>query len=315
VCTVFPRSRSVRGWRSRVLFIFLDGVGIGPRDPGVNPFLKANLPELTRRLGGDVPHLGQPEVEGDSARAFPLDPLLGVDGTPQSGTGQTALLTGENAPALYGRHFGPWVPVALRPLLLQKSLLARAMAMGVPCAFANAYPARFVEAASTRRPPAPPLAARGAGLLNRHEDALARGEALSSEIVNTAWRIRLGLTRLPEVTPREAGRNLARIVETARLTFFAHYSTDTAGHKKDMGEAVGALERVDSFLGGVLEAVPPGTLTVLASDHGNIEDITSGHTRNPTLALLAGPGSARLRKNLTRITDLPGMVLKHLQRR
>jgi 2,3-bisphosphoglycerate-independent phosphoglycerate mutase len=303
----------VSAWESRVLFIFLDGVGIGPPDPRINPFLKANLPELTKRLGGYLPHLEQAEVGGDGVRAFPLDPLLDVDGTPQSGTGQTALLTGENAPAIYGRHFGPWVPVALRPMLLEKSILSRALALGIPCAFANAYPAQFVEAASTRRPPAPPLAARGAGLLTRHEDALARGEALSSEIVNTAWKTRLGLTHLPEVTPREAGRNLARIAETARLTFFAHYSTDTAGHKKDMGEAVEALERVDSFLGGVLEALPPSTLTVLASDHGNIEDVTSGHTRNPTLALLAGPGAARLRRGLTRITDLSGMILRHLQ--
>jgi hypothetical protein len=300
-------------WESRVLFIFLDGVGIGPPDARINPFFQATLPELRSRLGGDLPHLGQPFAGADDAWAFPLDPLLGVDGTPQSGTGQTALLTGENAPALYGRHFGPWVPVALRPMLLERSLLSRAMALGIPSAFANAYPARFVEAASTRRPPAPPLAARGAGLLNRHEGALARGEALSSEIVNTQWRVRLGLTHLPEITPREAGRNLAGIVETARLTFFAHYSTDTAGHKKDMGKAVEALERVDAFLGGVLEALPPRTLTVLASDHGNIEEITSGHTRNPTLAVLAGPGAAKLKESLTRITDLPAMILKHLR--
>jgi 2,3-bisphosphoglycerate-independent phosphoglycerate mutase len=302
----------VSGWESRVLFIFLDGVGIGPPDAGVNPFLQARLPQLRGRLGGRLPHLLDPETGDGKAMAFPLDPLLGVEGIPQSGTGQTALLTGENAPFIHGGHFGPWVPVALRPMLLERNLLSTARARGVTCAFANAYPARFAGAVWPRRPPAPPLAARGAGLLHRHEDALARGEALSSEIVNTAWRTRLGLTHLPEITPEEAGRNLAGIVETARLTFFAHYSTDLVGHKGLMEEAVGALERVDAFLGSTLDAVPPGTLTVVASDHGNIEDITGGHTRNPSLTLLLGPCAPDFREGLSRITDIPGMILRYL---
>lgn len=300
------------GWESRVLFIFLDGVGIGPSDPRTNPLLKARLTQLGARLGGALPHLGREEAGKGDALAFPLDPLLGVEGTPQSGTGQTALLSGENAPLLFGRHFGPWVPVALRPMLLERNLLSRARARGIECAFANAYPARFVDVVLPRRPPALPLAAKGAGLLHRHEDALARGEAISSEIVNTAWRTHLGLTHLPEVTPEQAGLNLAGIVETARLTFFAHYSTDLAGHMGRMDEAVEALERVDAFLGGVLKALPPGTLTVLASDHGNIEDITSGHTRNPALTVLLGPGASTLREGLSRITDIPGMILRYL---
>ena len=32
---------------TRVLFLFLDGVGIGPADPDVNPFLRARLPVLS----------------------------------------------------------------------------------------------------------------------------------------------------------------------------------------------------------------------------------------------------------------------------
>lgn len=297
---------------SRVLFVFLDGVGIGPPHPRTNPFLQAHLPQLKSRLGGDLPHLGRPEVGDAEARAFPLDPLLGVEGIPQSGTGQTALLTGENAPLLHGSHFGPWVPVTLRPMLLERNLLSRVRGRGIECAFANAYPARLLDAPWPRRPPAPPLAARGAGLLHRHEDALARGEALASEIVNTTWRTRLGLAHLPEITPQEAGRNLAAIVGTARLTLFAHYSTDLAGHSGLMEEAVAALERVDAFLGGVLEALPPATLTILASDHGNIEDLTAGHTRNPSFTLLLGPPAHTLREGLSSITDIPGMILRYL---
>ena len=70
---------------------------------------------------------------------IPLDPLLGVGGLPQSGTGHAALLTGRNAAALYGRHFGPWVPVPLRPLVMEENVLSRAQALGASCAFANAW--------------------------------------------------------------------------------------------------------------------------------------------------------------------------------
>ena len=63
------------------------------------------------------------------------------------------------------------------------------------------------------------------------EEALARGDALSSEIVNTAWRTRLGYVELPEIPPLEAGKKLARISRQVDLTFFAHYTTDYAGHR------------------------------------------------------------------------------------
>ena len=65
----------------RVLFVFLDGVGIGPDDPAHNPFLRGRLPWLAEALG-DVPTLDRPETRGPSAHAFPLDATLGVDGIP-----------------------------------------------------------------------------------------------------------------------------------------------------------------------------------------------------------------------------------------
>jgi len=307
----------------RVLFIFLDGVGIGPPDAAVNPFLTARLPNLTGLLNEQIPHLQQevhpnsnpgPDARPSSggAVALPLDPLLGVAGLPQSGTGQMALLTGENAAVLYGRHFGPWVPVPLRPLMAERNVLSRAKAHGIPCVFANAYPSQFIHRAWTKRPAGPPLAAYGAGLLTRTEEELARGEAVSSEILNTAWRTRLGLDHLPEITPEEAGRNLGRIASTADFTFFAHYSTDTAGHERTMKAAVKALERVDAFLGGLIPGLSPETLLILASDHGNIEDITKGHTRNPTFSLLKGPGVGDLANGLTSIMDVPRLILRYL---
>lgn len=292
----------------RILLLFVDGVGIGPGDEEVNPFLRARLPVLSELLG-QVPTLedlsasaGTGRDTGD-VRLLPLDACLGVEGLPQSGTGQITLLTGRNAAQLFGRHFGPWPPVRLRPLLDRENLLVRARAAGFDVTFANAYPRNYPGNRSSRLVAAPPLAARSAHLLNRHHEALAAGEAVASEIVNEGWRRMMGPQRIPAVTPREAGTTLARLAGEAHLTLFAHYLTDLAGHRGGMAGAVEALERVDGFLGGVLDDLPADVLLLLVSDHGNVEDVRGGHTRNPALGLAVGPSARRLpaRPDLTAI--------------
>ena len=350
------------GERRRALFVFVDGVGLGPADPDVNPLARAELPALAALLDGRAPVLEAAPHHGRAASLVGLDATLGVPGLPQSGTGQAALLTGRNAAALFGRHFGPWTPTALRPLVERESILARARAAGCAVAFANAYPEELVAAldaaeagaaeedgepfgragavepdeehvggtgasapapgAASGRPrrrsrprlplPArigPPLAARAAGLLTRHTAALLRGDAVASEITNDAWRERLGRLELPVITAAGAGRNLARIAAAHDLTFFAHYATDTAGHRGGMAAALAALQRVDAFLAGILEELPGDTLLLIASDHGNLEDTRTGHTRNPALCLVAGPGHERLAARLRSLTDVAPALL------
>jgi predicted AlkP superfamily pyrophosphatase or phosphodiesterase len=193
--------------------------------------------------------------------------------------------------------------------MMEENVLSRARAQGARCAFANAYPSQYHHLAWSKRPAGPPLAAKAAGLLTRHEDHLATGDAVSSEMVNSAWRTRLGFRHVPDISLEEAGRNLARIANDVELTLFAHYATDTAGHEKKMDPAVSALERADRFLGGLLTELDPGTLLIIASDHGNIEDITQGHTHNPILVILAGPGARQLAEGPTSITDVADLIL------
>jgi 2,3-bisphosphoglycerate-independent phosphoglycerate mutase len=278
----------------RVLLVFLDGVGIGEDDAEVNPFIKAraSLPTLNALMGGNTPTLSAPRGIGPGGVTMPLDAPLDVEGLPQSGTGQTALLTGEGAAELHGRHFGPWVPVALRPLVEERSVLRRALEAGRSAAFANAYPRAWPGSGRRSRfIAAPPLAAKAAGLLDRHEKSLGEGRAISSEIVNDGWRTHLGHHWLPEITPQQAGANLAAISSQNDLTLYAHYSTDGAGHEQSIARAVSALQLVDAFFEGVLSELSPGTLLLVTSDHGNIEDVRAGHTRNPALGIAAGPGA------------------------
>lgn len=282
---------------ARLLFVFLDGVGIGTDDPARNPFARAVIPTLLQLMGGRIPTLDAPRVEGAHGRSFPLDASL-------CGTGQAALLTGANAPALFGRHFGPWTPVSLRPLVEERSILRRAGDAGAAVAFANAYPRGWPGPRGDRRVAGPPLAARAAGLLVRHHEDLGRGRAVSSEIVNDAWRRHLGHLDLPAVTEAEAGRNLARIAADAEFTLYAHYATDTAGHRGGMEGGVAALERVDRFLAGVREELPDDVTLLLASDHGNLEEVGAGHTLNPALGVASGPLADLLADGTVSLTDV-----------
>lgn len=123
---------------------------------------------------------------------------------------------------------------------------------------------------------------------------------MSSEIVNDGWKTHLGHDWLPDITPSQAGAALGRIAVEHDLTLYAHYSTDTAGHRGGMDGAVEALERVDLFLRGLLETLDPSVLLLVTSDHGNIEDVRAGHTSNPALGLLSG----ELPDDVSEIRDL-----------
>ena len=294
----------------RVLLLFLDGVGLGD-DADYNPFTHASLPTLHSLLG-TLP-LRSAVVTADGASLHALDATFGVDGLPQSGTGQAALFTGEDAVALHGRHFGPWVPTTLRAMLAERNLLVRAQQAGRSVAFANAYPEELVARVQdqSRRVPAflragPPLVALAAGVLTRHTAALVRGDAVASEITNEGWRERLRRD-VPVIAPEAAGANLAAITAQHDLTLYAHYATDTVGHLRALEPAVSVLERVDGLLRGVLDHLPAGTTVVIASDHGNIEDIRAQHTRNPALGMVIGPGAENAA--LHALTDVAPCVL------
>ncbi len=72
----------------RVLFIFLDGIGLGADNPEINPFARVEMPFLQSLLGGQKMLATSAPHDGERATLLPLDAALGVDGLPQSATGQ-----------------------------------------------------------------------------------------------------------------------------------------------------------------------------------------------------------------------------------
>ncbi len=301
---------------ARVVLLFLDGVGIGRKDPETNPFFRARLPVLSSLCGGEAPHKPLKHLSTAEAEIVSLNATLGMPGLPQSGTGQAAIFTGVNGAKIFGRHFGPHPPSVLRPIIAEKSIFRRLQSMGKSVAFANAYPQRFFEYAesSARRLTVTTLACRMAGVQLRTASELRRGDALSPDFIRARWP-ELGHPEIDPVTALEAGKHLARISSQFDFTLFEYWLTDHAGHSQKMAFAVEVLERFDEFLSGLLQSINLDASSVMiVSDHGNIEDLsTKSHTRNRVLCIIAGKRRRWLARRLRNLTDVTPSILRFFQ--
>ncbi len=281
--------------------LFVDGVGIGRRDPAANPLFAARLPALRSLGDGALPSLGQRSINAARAVTIPVDATLGVPGLPQSGTGQTALFTGVNAARVVGRHFGPYPYSTLRPLIAERNIFRLLLAGGLRPAFANAFPDRFFRYMEQHesRLTVTTRACISSGMALRTELHLRSGEGVSADITGEGWA-RLGHPSVSVITPAEAGRRLVHLLARHDFVLFEYWHTDRAGHSRNREQAVEVLERFDGFLEGILASIDfSRTLLVMTSDHGNIEDLSvKTHTRHPVPLVLAGFHHRRLAEDI-----------------
>lgn len=276
-----------------ILFLFLDGIGLGSADSNINPFAKQKMSNLQDLLDGhpliNGSHL---PVISERATLLALDACLGVPGFPQSATGQATLLTGENVPSQLGYHYGPKPNPPIRELLSNGNLFSRLSKSGYVCAFLNAYPPRYFEAIESglRMYSAIPWAVMSAGIQLKDIDDLIEGRAISADFTAHGWHEHLDLPETPKITEFEAGRLLKELSKNYHLAFFEYWLSDYAGHKQNMSQASDLLASFDQVLGGLLNFwQDEDGLIILTSDHGNMEDLrTRRHTSNPVPALLIG---------------------------
>jgi 2,3-bisphosphoglycerate-independent phosphoglycerate mutase len=306
----------------RVLFLFLDGVGLAPQGSD-NPLSYVPMPHLHDLLGGPLvldgrtDRLRTPRVRRKSGQVSQLtlnalDACLGVPGLPQSATGQTALFTGVNAPAMVGDHVTAYPTAALRQLLAEYSLLKRAAEAGARVIFANAHSERFWRMVEGRklRLGASTLTALAAGAPIPTLSDLMAGRAVLWDITHEIASGHLGYD-LPLVSAEEAGGRLARLAAQYDLVLFETFLTDLAGHRRIEPEWV--LPRLDAFLGAILAHRSSDTSLVICSDHGNLEDATTkGHTTNPVPLLVVGPAAGFFRQAAA-ITDVAPTILSVLE--
>jgi 2,3-bisphosphoglycerate-independent phosphoglycerate mutase len=296
------------------IFVFVDGVGAGAPDPGVNPLARGEF-LLSRFADGT----GAPLPRG--GRAALADATLGVPGRPQSATGQSTILTGENAARRIGRHLLGFPNAPLRELLSARSLFRALAARGRRAAFANAYPVAYLRAlglevegtpefeirARRARASATTVAyAAGRGRFRTWADA-RRGDGLTHDL--TGGRARAHGADVPAREPEEAAEVLARIAAGHDLTLFEFFETDEAGHARSMDHALEAMGRLDAFLRALVARLPEGDALVVASDHGNLEDLsTRNHTRAPVPVLGFGPAAGEV-GNVHDLTHLAPLLL------
>lgn len=292
------------------LLVFLDGVGLGEASEN-NPLAQPEaMPFLSQYLGQRLlkgAALARPNVLLKS-----IDATLGVEGLPQSATGQTTIYTGQNAPKFLGRHQSGFANGSLRQLIDGYGLFARTLAAGRTATLANAYSPEYFYAiaARKRRYSVCTLLNLSAGLPFRMQYEYEQGEAIFWDIVGAVPPARNTRTlrqegaRLP-ISPAVAGKRLAKLSGRYGVTLFECYLTDYAGHARNEDQAMACLQRIDAFLESAIAQLPPHVTLIITSDHGNIENLaTKRHTLNPVPLIAIGPHSSTFAcaKDLTDIT-------------
>lgn len=296
------------------LMIFLDGVGIGDKNPASNPFFKYQFNFLDD-IFGQTPDLNNSSISNNGKFIFPVDANLGVDGLPQSGTGQASLLCGFNASKMIGKHFGPFPYSTLIPVIEEKNIFARLLALGKKVEYVNAFPKVFFDylKSGKKRVGTIPLSCMLSGMKLKTARDVWKGKALTAEINNEKWRSRLNY-KLPPVKPAIAGKRLLDISANSDFTFFEYWITDHLGHGRYKEETEEQLMILDAFLHYILKNIPDNITLLICSDHGNLEDISiKTHTRNPALSISAGYNAEYLVDNIKSLVDIKDAVLKTLQ--
>lgn len=294
-----------------VHIFFMDGVGLGDNDADTNPFIRARLPHLTALFGADwyLRDNGRFPTPITTTRAtlIATDANLGLDGRPQSATGQATILTGRNIPAAVGEHYGPKPNPAVAAEITKGTLFHDVVAAGGTAALLSPYPQGYFDAIASgkRLYSAVPLAATSAGLSLMDADDLRNGRAVSPGFTGQGWRDHLGYDDIPLLTLPEAGQRLAAIAQTYTFSFFEHWPSDRSGHRGPITDAAAHLEMLDTVIGSLIANWNDSGLLIITSDHGNIEAKDHRqHTRNPVPTILVGHNHAHHAATIHNLTDI-----------
>ena len=263
-----------------VLFVFLDGVGLGPATDAIRS-RRSTCPLSSgwRAASGGRPRPRRSASRGTSScrstrrsgwrgcrRAGPGRPPSSRARTPPPSTAATSARTRR-------RRCGRWSPSgACSPGSRQPASPTARLA------FANAYPDRFFRSSRRRgRWTVTTLAAHSAGVRLRRAGRPPAGRALTADLTAEGWRAVRPRPRRPD-----GGRG-GRPAGGARRRPHVHplrVLPDRQGRPQpDAERAADVLASLDAFLGPSLDALPDDALLVLSSDHGNLEDSRPRATR------------------------------------
>lgn len=264
---------------NKLIFIFLDGVGLG-RDVDSNPLTKASMPTIFNLIGQKL--INTTNIVEQNILVKGIDACLGVDGIPQSATGQASLFTGFNAQAILGHHLTAYPNNELISLINRRSIFKYAKEKHINSIFANSYTDRFFDSSNQNLSSysVTTYCVLAAQLRFKTISDLINGKAVHWDITNSTLQ-NTSDSRAPEISPYQAGQNLRNLANDYELILYECFLPDLIGHKRDMNRSISFLEMLDEFLRGVITNKSPNVNVLISSDHGNIEDLsTGGHTKN-----------------------------------
>jgi phosphopentomutase len=285
----------------RMIFLFIDGFGIGEDDVEKNPLKTGNASNIQYIL--------------ENYKVFTTDACLGVPGLPQSATGQTAIFTGVNASMVLGRHLSGQPTVSLKRIITKSNLFSKLIKKGYRVTNSNVYREEYLvkmhDPKERRyRPSVTSVMTHSSGLAFRTAEDYKKGTGIYHDI--TGEILRSSGYDVELITPQEAALRLYKISRDHDFTLFEHFMTDLIGHKADMGEASKTVERLDLFLGALIKLMDfEEDVLIIASDHGNIEDVSvKTHTYNKVPTVLMGKVHEGVGITVESLTDIMPLVLQ-----
>jgi 2,3-bisphosphoglycerate-independent phosphoglycerate mutase len=288
-----------------VLLFFIDGLGIGSRGPQ-NP-----LDGLTDAEPLAIFRDEEPTTILDGI-VVPTDACLGVEGRPQSASGQTTILTGVNVPARLGYHKQGFPNSAMLEILREQSIFLQLTRAGIePITFANTYTQRFFDE-RPRWVSATTAAVEAAQISFRNLTDLKAGRAVYHDFTNAML-----IERNEDVTPRtaaEAALVLANIAAANRFTLYEYFITDKVGHSQDLPRAKAVLHDLAKLIRELLKQIDLSrTSVILTSDHGNIEDLSSrNHTLNKVPTIVWGANKEVIANRIKTLADITPTIVATL---
>lgn len=285
----------------KMIFVFIDGFGIGSTNPEVNPVYAVNTPGLDHIFS--------------TYKVVPTDACLGVPGLPQSATGQTAIFTGVNAAKVLNRHLNGQPTITLKNIISENNLFKELTNRGLSVTNANVYRDEYLQKMLDSRdrryrPSVSSVMTMTAGVKFRTTEDFEAGKGIYHDItgkilMENGYPVSL-------ITPEQAAQRLYDISRDYDLTLFEHFMTDIIGHKMDMQLAQEEIKLLDAFLGELVRIIDTeNDVVIITSDHGNIEDVSvKTHTFNKVPTVLIGKHAEGIDAGIEALTDITPAVLK-----
>ena len=290
---------------SSVVLFFIDGLGIGERDDNNPLYTVENIEPLANFRESEK------QIIFDGIM-IPTDPRLGIEGRPQSASGQTTILTGINAPEFLGYHKQGFPNEKLREVINEHSLFRQLRARHIDeIVFANTYTPQFFTE-KQRWKSATTCAVEAAELQFRKLPDLFGRKALFHDFTNRTLRER-GFDA-PLFSPADAAEILAELAAEYRFTLYEHFITDKIGHNQDFERARIHLPPLAEFIRETLNRLDlEKTTLILTSDHGNIEDLSvRNHTLNDVPTIIWGRKKEETASRIKDLTDITPAIINLL---